>query len=150
MSITETFFQLDWLGSDQSKLSRCCDEDFSSAWAHFQCCLLKGPPKRGFLDIYLTTSSESVISKLQNVWGSYFVTKYSKFNLDFTNGAENWEKVFFSWYNCILIGIVKLSLLRAGYFSSAANVLTRSPSYCSVNKGNFFKVNWFRSDQWIW
>ena len=111
------FFQLSWLGSDQSNLSRCCDADFNSAWARFPCCLFKGPPKRGLLDIYMTTFSESVISKLQNLWGSSFFPKCSKSNLDFINAAKNSEKVFSFWYNCIWIGIVKLSLLRRGYFS---------------------------------
>ena len=40
------------------------------------------------------------------------------------------------------IGIVKLSLLRTGYFSSAANVLRSSPKIWHVNKRDFFKFNW--------
>ena len=60
------------------------------------------------------------------------------------------KKFFFFWYNCIWIGIVKLSLLRRGYFSSAANVLTRSTKILYVNNRYFFLVNWVGSDQWIW
>ena len=144
------FFQLSWLGSDQSNLSRCCDADFNSAWARFPCCLFKGPPKRGLLDIYMTTFSESVISKLQNLWGSSFFPKCSKSNLDFINAAKNWEKVFSFWYNCIWIGIVKLSLLRRGYFSLRANVLTSSPKIEHVNKRYFFKLTRLGKYQWIW
>ena len=111
------------------------------------CCLLKGPVKRDFLDIYLTTFSESVISKIQNLGGSSFFKKYLKFNLDFKNAAKNSEKVFCFWDNCIWIGIVKLSLLRTGYFSSVANVLTSSPKIWHVNKRDFFEQNFLASDQ---
>ena len=55
-----------------------------------------------------------------------FFFEYSKFFIDFKNSAKNWEKVLCFWDNCISIGIVKLSLLRRGYFSSAANVLRSS------------------------
>ena len=64
------------------------------------------------------------------------------FNLDFERAAKNWEKVFCFWDNCIWIGIVKLSLLRTGCFSSEANVLRSSPKIWHVNKRDFFKFNW--------
>ena len=110
---------------------------FKSAWEPLPCGLSKGPLNWDFLHIYLTTLSESLISKMQNLRGSFFSPKYLKFNLDFKNAAKNWEKVFCFWDNCIWIGIVKLSLLRTGYFSSAANVLTTSPKVLHVNKRNF-------------
>ena len=144
------FFRLNWLDNDQSKLSKCCDADFNSTWEGYPCCLLKGPPKRDLLDIYLTTFSESVISKLQNLWGSPFFPKCSKSNLDFKNAAKNWEKVFSFWDNCIRIGIVILSLLRRGYFSSRAKVLTGSPKIWHVNKRDFLRLTRYESDQWIW
>ena len=37
------------------------------------------------------------------------------------------KKIFCSWDSCFSIGIVKLFLLRIGYISLAANVLTSSP-----------------------
>ena len=46
--------------------------------------------------------------------------------------------------------IVKLSRLRTGYISSAANVITSSPNIWHVNKRDIFKLNWLDSDQWIW
>ena len=55
-----------------------------------------------------------------------FFSECLKFLLDFKNGAKNPEKVFCWLDNCIQIGIVKLSLLRTGNFSWAANVLTSS------------------------
>ena len=63
------FFQLNCLSIDQWISLRCCDADFNRAWAHLRCCLSKGWLKREFLDIYLTTFSESVISEIQNLWG---------------------------------------------------------------------------------
>ena len=80
----------------------------------------------------------------------FFFSKYLKFKLDFKNVGKNWEKVFCFWYHCIWIGIVKLSLLRTGYFLSAANVLTKSSKIFYVNKRNFFQLNWLGRDQWIW
>ena len=52
------------------------------------------------------------------------------------------RKIFSFWDNCIWIGIVKLSLLRTGCFSSEANVLRSSPKIWHVNKRDFFKFNW--------
>ena len=108
------FFELNFLASHQQ------------LWARLPYCLSKDPLKRDFLDIYLATFSESVTSKIQNLWGSSFDSKCLKFNVDFKNAAKNWEKVFCFWDNCIWIGIVKLSLLRTRYSSLAANILANS------------------------
>ena len=51
--------------------------------------------------------------------------------------SKNWGKVSCLWDNCIWIGIVKLSLWRTGYFSSAANVLTSSPKICMSIRETF-------------
>ena len=128
----------------------CCDADFKSSWARLPCCLSKDPLKRDFLDIYLTTFSESATSKIQNLRGLSLFPKHLKFELNFKKSAQNREKEFSFWDNCIWIGIVKLSLLRTGYFSSAANVLTSSPKILHVNKRDVFQLNWLGSDQWIW
>ena len=126
-------------------------------WWRFQQCLgtfpillSKHPLKREFLDIYLTRFSESVTSKIQNLWRSSFYWKCLKFNLDFKNEAKIREKFFCFWDNCVWIGIVKLSLLRTVYFSSAGNVLTSSPKILHVNKRDFFQLNYLGKDQWIW
>ena len=122
----------------------------NSAWARLTCCFSKGPLKRYFLDICLTTFSESVISDTQKLRGSYFVWKWSKFNLGFKNAAKSWEKFFCFWDNCIWIGVVRLSLLRTGYLLSAANVLRSSPKIWHLNKRDFFEQIFLVSDQWIW
>ena len=63
--------------------------------------------------------------------------------------SKSWEKAFCFWDNCIWIGIVKLSLLWTGYFSSTGNVLTTSPKIWHVKNRDFFQLNWLGSDQWI-
>ena len=144
------FLQLYRLGSDQSIRSRCYDADFNSAWVCLPCCLSKGPLKKHFLDIYLTMFSEFVTSKIQKLCESSFFSKRSKFQLDFKKAAQNREKYFCFWDNIILIAIVKLSLLRTGYFSLIANVLTGGPNVWHVNQRDFFKHNFHVGDQWIW
>ena len=79
-----------------------------------------------------------------------FFFKYLKFQLDFKNAARNSENVFCWLNNCMRIGIVKLSLLRTGCFSSAANVLTSSPNVFHLNKSGFFQRIWLGNDQWTW
>ena len=143
------FFQLNCLGSDQWISQRCCDADFNRASERLPCCLSKGPLKLDSLDIYLTTFSESVISEVQNLRGSSFDSRYWKFNLDFKNATKNSEKKFCFSDNYIWIGIVKLPLLRTGYFSSAAIVLTRGPRFGIFNMRDFFELNCLSRDQWI-
>ena len=144
------FFQLNLFGSDQWIWLKSCDAHFNSAWARLACCFSKGPLKVDFLDVYLTTFSESVIFEIHNLSGQFFCSKRSKFQLEFKNEAKNREKVFYFSDNCIWIGIVKLSVLRTGYFSSIANLLTSSPKTWHVKERNFFEYNFFASDHWIW
>ena len=100
----------------------------------------KGLLRREFLDIYLTTFSEAQISEKKTLWGSYLVSKYSKFHLNFKNAGKNCEKVFCFSDNCTWISIVKLSPVRTRYFLSAANVLKSSPKIWHVNKRDFFQL----------
>ena len=140
--------QLTWQGSvNMVKVLWC---RFQKGWARLPWCFSKGPLKRKFLGISLTTFSNSVILKIQSLWGSSSSSKYLKFHVDFKNAAKNCEKVFSFPDNCIWIGIVKLSLLRTGYLPLAANVLRSSTKIWHVNKREFFNVNFFGSDQWIW
>ena len=127
----------------------CGEADFSSALVPLPCSLSKGPQKRDFLDIYLTTFPESVISEIQNLWRSPFFVKMSKITFTFQNFSKKLTKILRFWDNCIWIRIVKFSLLRTGYFSSAANVLTSSLRMWPLKNRYFFGFNWLRSDQWI-
>ena len=79
-----------------------------------------------------------------------FFTDFFQFNLYFKNEAQNWENLFCFWDNCIWTGIGKLSLVRTGYLSSAANVLTNSTKIFNVHKRDLFQLNWLGSDQWTW
>ena len=132
------FFQLNFLRSDRWIWSKCCDQNLNSAWDRLPCCLSEGPLKRDFLDIYQITFSESVTSEPQKLWLSSFDSKCSKFNKDFQNSAKSWEKFFCFSDNWIWIGILKLSLLRTGYFSLTANILRSSSQIWHVNKRSFF------------
>ena len=144
------FFQINSLDSDHWIWKSFCDAYFNSACVRVPCCLSKGPLKWDFLDIYLTTFSESLNSEIQNLWRSFFVSKYLIFHLDFKNSVKNWGRVLCLWENCTWIGIVKFSLLRTWYSSTAANVLTSSPKILHVDKRDFFQLNLFSSDRWIW
>ena len=143
------FYEHNFVASDEWIWWRCCDANFNSVWARLPYCLSKHPLKQEILDIYLTTFSASVISKIQNLSGYYFHSKCLKFNQDFKNAPKNWEKDFCFSHNCIWIGINKLSLGRRRYFSSPASILTSSPKILHVNKRDFFQVNWLGSDWWI-
>ena len=57
------------------------------------------------------------------------------------------EKVFCFWDNSILIGCVKLSLLKSEYLSSAVNVLTNSLKILHSTKRDFFELNSLHSDE---
>ena len=144
------FFQLNWLGSAQWQWKRQFVEDMNRAWARLPCCFSKDPQKQNFLDIYLTTFSESVISEIQKLEGSSFSSRRSKFLQDLKNAAKNCGKVFRFWGNSIWIGIVNLRLFRRGHFSSVLDVLTSSPKIFHVNKIDSFQLNWYGSDQLIW
>ena len=97
---------------------------------------LKGPQKQDFLDIYLTTFSESVLRKYK-ISCSHLFFKIFKVYYRFGKCATNWEKGLGFWQNCIWIGIVKLSLVRTGYFSLEANMLTSSHKIWHAKKKTF-------------
>ena len=143
------FFEHNFLASDQWIPWKCCDADLNSVWAPLPYCLSKHPLKWDFLDSYLTTFSESLTSKVQNLWGSSFSSKCLKFKTNFKKAAKNWSNVFCFWDNCIWIGIVNLSLFRTGYISSAANVWTSGPKIWHIKKKDFLEHNFLASDQWI-
>ena len=148
MSIRETLSpQSAWQWSMNMIMVLWCI--FNSAWAHWPYCLSEGPLKRDFLDIYLTTFSESVISEIKKLCGSSFFSKCSKCNLNFKNAEKNIENFFCFLENCIWIGTVQFSLLRTGYFSTSANVLTSSTKILHVNKRDFFQIHRLGSDNWI-
>ena len=78
-----------------------------------------------------------------------FLFKILKIYVWLRKCTKNWEKVFCFWDKLILIGIVKLSLLRRGSFSSTGNMLTSRPKIWDVSKRDFFELNWVGSNHWI-
>ena len=78
-----------------------------------------------------------------------FFSKYLKIKLDIKKASKNWQNDFCFWDNCFWTSIVKLSLLRTGYLSSASNVLNCTPKIWYVNKRDFFQLNWLGSDHGI-
>ena len=82
--------------SDQQIWWICCDADFKSIMARWLCCLSLGPLKQDFLDIYLTTFSESIVSDIQNLWGSSLFSKSLKFILDFKMQQKRGKNIFLS------------------------------------------------------
>ena len=97
----QLFFEHNFVASDEWIWQRCCDADFNSLCARSSYCLSMHRLEWYILDVYLTTFSESVTLKIQNLWGLSFYSKCSKFNLDFKNAAQNLEKIFCFWDNCI-------------------------------------------------
>ena len=79
-----------------------------------------------------------------------FFKKCLKFKI-ISKMEQKSEKKFFVC-EIILSELVSLNvpLLRTGYFSSAANVLTSSTKILHVNKKDFFQLDWFGSDQLLW
>ena len=78
-----------------------------------------------------------------------FFSKYSKFKVDFKKAEKSWGKLSCFWDNWIWIGIVKLSVLRRGHYSSAGIALTSTPKVLNSNKRDLLQLNWIGSDQWI-
>ena len=132
---------LNCLNSDHQVWLRWCGPDFNSVLSPLQCCLLKGTLKRDFSDIYLTTHFESVISEIDQVWGSHFFWKCLKFNVDFKNAKTSSQNNFCFWDNCIWIGSLKLSLLIIKRFSSAIDMLTNSLRTLHITKRDFFPTH---------
>ena len=61
---------------------------------------------------------------------------------------QHYSAFIIFWDNCIWIGIIKLSLWRTRYFSSADDVLTSRPKILRVTKRDFFQLKFLGSDQW--
>ena len=100
-----------------------------------------------FCTYILPRFPECVISEINQLWGSSFFWKCSKFKVDFENATKNSEKAFCFWDNYVRIGCVKLSLLRKEYLSSAVNVLKKSYKALRLTKTDFFWHKYLPDDQ---
>ena len=75
------------------------------------------------LSHYFFVVRKIVIEKFLRV---IFFSKCSEFNVDFKNGENNSEICLCFWDNCILIGMIKFSLLRTSYLSLSDNFGVRN------------------------
>ena len=91
----------------------------------------------------------SVSSEIHQLWGLSFSLKCSKLNLNLGNAKRKSEIIFPFWDNCIWKCCNKLPLLRREYLSSAVNELTNSPNMLHITQGDFFNLNCFQREQWI-
>ena len=105
------------------------------------------PWKRIFLHIYLRAFSPSLISEINKLWGSSFIGKCSKFNVDFKNAKKNSLKISCFWDNRIWNGCCKLSLLRREYLSRQVNALRNSFKTWDISKRDFLQRNCLHNDQ---
>ena len=145
----ETLFstQLTWQGSvNLIKVLRC---RFQQRFSTFSMLLVEGFSERGLFRHLSDYGFRVRNLEIKKLWGSSFFSKCSKFILIFKKAAKNSESALCFQDNCIWIGIVKLSLLRTGYFSPADNMLKSSWKVLHVNKRDFLQLNWLSSDQWI-
>ena len=88
--------------------------------------------------------SESVASKMHQLWGSCFFWICWKYNLSVKNGEKNPEKFFCFRDNCVWVCCIKLSLLRREYFWPAVNVLQNSPKILRITKREFSNLLAFK------
>ena len=72
-----------------------------------------------------------------------------KISATFQKCSKSRAKIVCFSDNCIWIVIVKLSLLRTGYFSSAANALKSSLKIWHVYKRDVSQLNRLGCNQWI-
>ena len=126
-------------------------------WFRLQQCLIplsmllfKGPVKRHFLHIYLTTFSGVCNFGNTSAMRVIFLCKIVKFNPAFKNAETNSEKVYCFWDNCIGIGCLTLFLLSTEYLSSAVNMLPNTPKTHHITMKYLFQLNCLNTDQEIW
>ena len=104
----------------------------------------------GIFETFIEASfSESVISKIHQLWVSSFYVNSLKFNVDFKNAKKNWDNVFSFSDNIIWIDCVKLSLLRREYLSRAVIPLTNTSETSHISKRDLSQPNCLHNDQWI-
>ena len=122
----------------------------NSASACLSCYLSKGPLKRDFLHIYLTTFFRVRTFKTTTpISVVFFFWKCSSLNLNFQNTKKNWENLFCFWDNSIWKCCYILSLLRREHFLSALSGLTNNPKILHITQRDFFNMNCLHRYQWI-
>ena len=120
------FFELNCVHSDQWISQKWCHSDFRTLWSHLPCWLSKGPLKRDFLDIYLTTFFGIRNFGNTSAMRVTFLVKVFKILSTLQKCRKTLEKAFCFLDNYIWIGFVNFSLLRRESLWPAVNVFTNS------------------------
>ena len=109
-----------------------------------------GHLKRDFVDSYLT--SFFLFRNFGNTSAMRVIcfSKGSTINVDLKNAHKNSEKLFCFSDEIIWIVCIELSLLRRVYLSSLVNYVTKSLKTLHLPNSDFFQLNFFLSNQWIW
>ena len=125
-----------------------CHSDFGNVWSHLPCCLSKGPLKRDFLDIYLTTFFAVRIFANTSAMKVIFFLKLFEILAAFQKFRKRLRKSFlFFFYKGIWFGFINLSLLRRENLWSAINVFTNSPNIFHITKRDFSQLTCLHIDQ---
>ena len=79
------------------------------------------------------------------LWGSFFFSKCSKFNVHSKTAIKNYKK--FLNYQIIVFELVAVnSPLLQEHSQSVVNVLTSSPKISGLTKNDLFELNLARND----
>ena len=87
---------------------------------------------------------QSITPELNQLWGSSFFSKCSKFHVDFRNKKHNSENALNFGDNYTLIGYVKHSLLLG------VDMLSSSLNISETTKKEFLELKFFQIDKKIW
>ena len=132
-----------------NKYSEGAVVQISTVFCPVYCYFWKGPLKRDFLDIYLTTFFGVRQFKDVSTVRVIFFWKWLNLNISSENGKEkkNSENIFRFLDNCLWKCCNKLPLLRREYLWSEVSGLNNSPKILHIIKRDFFNLNCSHSDQ---
>ena len=122
---------------------RWCHSAFKCFSGHLPCYLLKGPLRRDFLDIYLTTCFGVRNFKNRSAMRVIFCFNMYQIESKFRKCKNRLKNILFFGDNCSLKCCFNLFLLRRKYLLSAVNGLTNSSKILHITQTDFFNLNWF-------
>ena len=126
-----------------------CSKKFRKIFCCWDNCIWIGFVDLSLLGTGLFPLAANVLTSSPKIW---YVNKRDYLHSIALAVISQYDKgaVFCFRDNCIWTGIVVLSVLRTGYFSTTAEVLTSNPKIFHANKWVFFDYNFHASAQWIW
>ena len=115
--------------------------------ARVRCYLSKGPLKRDFLDIYLTTIFGVRKFKNTSAMSIILFLEMLKIESIFRKCEKKWDIIFCFWDICLWKFCKKLPLLRREYLSSAVNGLRKCPKISHITQRDSFDLDYLHRDQ---